>query len=141
MGTKHPMSFNSFSFIKLRSSHHPFISLCGTTNLSSTSSPMQTTNHPLVTLLILTNHTPLINASYQPPTFYLNEGSLPYTFLNPLNHAQLGHFPPPILLVFIVGHDHNLQPTPISSTCPQPPPKVLCPTCGLQFTSRGLICY
>jgi len=141
MGTKHPMSLNSFCFIELHSFHHPFISSCGTTNLSSTSSPMQTTSHPLVTFLILTNHTPLTSASYQPSTFHVNEGSLPYTFPNPFNHAQLGHFPFPTLLVLIVGHDHSLQPTPISSTCLQLPLKVLCPTCGRQFTSRGLIRY
>jgi hypothetical protein len=91
---------------------------------------MQTTNHPLITLPILIKHTPPISAFYQPPTLHVNVGSQPYTFLNPFDHAHLGHFPPPILLVLAFGHDHTPQPTPISSTCPQPPPKILCPTCG-----------
>jgi hypothetical protein len=112
MATKHPMSPNSFHFIKPRNSHCPFASSCSTTNLSSTSSPMQTTNHPLVTLLILINHTPPTSAPYQPLTLHVKEGSKPYTFLNPLNHAQLRHFPPPTVLVPIIGLDHtpNLPP-------------------------------
>jgi hypothetical protein len=74
--------------------------------------PMQTTNHPLVTLLILTNHTPPIHSPYQPPTLHVNVGSQPYIFPNPLNHAQLGHFPPPTLLIPTIGYDHthNLPP-------------------------------
>jgi len=79
---------------------------------------MQATNHPLVTLPILTNHTLHIIAPYQPPTLPMNEGSQPYTFPNPIDHAQLGHFSPPTFLVPIVGIDHTPQPTPISSTCP-----------------------
>jgi len=112
MATKCPISPNSFHLIKPRSSHYPFASSCNTTNLSSTSSPMQTTNHPLVTFLILTNHTPLISAPYQPPTFHVNEGSQLYTFPNPLDHAQLGHFPLPIILVPTVSLNHtpNLPP-------------------------------
>ncbi len=72
----------------------------------------QTTNHPLNTRLNLTNHTPLINASYQPLTLYVNEGSQPYTFPNPLDHAHLGHFPLPTLLIPTIGLDHtpNLPP-------------------------------
>ncbi len=136
----HQMSHapNSSCFIEPCSSHCPFASSWGATNLSSTSCPMQTTNHPLVTLLILTNHTPLTSAPYQPPTFHVNVGSPFYIFPNPFNHAQLEHFPLPILLVLIVGLDHTPQPTSISSIEPQPPPKVLCPTCGHQFTNQGL---
>jgi hypothetical protein len=126
MGTKHPMSPNSSRLIKPDSSHHPFTSSCATTNLSSTSSPMQTTNHPLVTLLILINYTLPIHSPYQPPTLDVNVGSQLYIFPNPLNHAQLGHFPPPTLLIPTIGYDHIPQPTPISSTRLQPPPKVLC---------------
>jgi len=139
MGTKHPMSPNSFYFIEPRSSHCPFISSCDTTNLSFTSFPMQTTNHPLVSPLILTNHTPLISAPYQPPTFHVNEGSQPYTFPNPFNHAQLGHFPPLTLLVPIVGLNHTPQPNPISSMHLQPPPKIVCPTYGCWSISWRLI--
>jgi hypothetical protein len=130
MGTKCPMSPNPSCLIKARSSHHPFTSSCGTTGPSSTSFPMQTTNHPLVAPLILANHTPPTSAPYQPPTLHMNEGSQPYTFPNPLDHAQLGHFPPPILLVPTIDHDHNPQPTFIFSMHPQLPPQILCPTCG-----------
>jgi hypothetical protein len=77
---------------------------------------MQTTNHPLITLPILTNHTPPTSAPYQPLTLHVNVGSQPYIFLNPFNHMLLGHFPLPSLLVLIVGHDYTPQPTPISST-------------------------
>jgi hypothetical protein len=58
MGTKRPMSPNSSHFIEPHNFDHPFTSSCTTTNLSSTSSPMRTTNHTLITSLILTNHTP-----------------------------------------------------------------------------------
>jgi hypothetical protein len=141
MGTKHPMSPNSSHLIKLCSSHHPFTLSCATTNLSSTSSPMQTINHPLITLLILTNHTPPFNSPYQPLAFHVNVGSQLYTFPNPLDHAQLRHFLPLTLLVFTNGHDHTPKPTPISLTNLQPPPKVLCPTCGCQFTNQRLACH
>jgi hypothetical protein len=112
MGTKHPMSPNSSRFIELDSSHHPFASSCATTNLSSTSSPMQTTNHPLITFLILTNHTPPICSPYQPPILHVNMGSQPYIFPNPLDHVQLRHFPPPTLLIPTIGYGHtpNLPP-------------------------------
>jgi len=78
---------------------------------------------------------------YQFPTFHANEGSQLYIFPNPFDHAQLRHFPPPTRLVPIVGHDHTPQPTPISSTHPQLPFKVLCSICRCQFISRGLICH
>jgi hypothetical protein len=130
MGTKRSMSFNSSCLIKLCNFHHPFILSCTTTNLSSTSSPTQITNHPLVTFSILTNNTLLTSSPYQPLAFHVNVVFQLYTFTNPLDHAQLGHFSPPILLVPILGHAHTPQPTPISSTCFQLPPKVLCPTCG-----------
>jgi hypothetical protein len=129
MNTKHIMSPNSLCFIEPCSYHHPFTSPYATIDLSSTSSPTQITNHPLVTPPILTNHITPTNSPYQAPTLHVNVGSQPYTFPNPLDHAQLRHFPPPILLVPIVGHDHT----------PQPPPKILCPTYGHQFISRGLV--
>jgi hypothetical protein len=112
MGTKHPMSPNSSHFIEFRNSHCPFTSSCGTTDLSSTSSPMQATNHPLVTPLIPTNHTLSTSTPYQPSTLPVNERPQPYTFPNPFDHAQLGHFPPSTLLVSIIGldHTHNLPP-------------------------------
>jgi hypothetical protein len=139
MGTKRPMSPNSSYFIKPHSSHPPFASSRDTTSLSSTSSPMQTTNHPVVTLLILTNHTPPTSAPYQPLTLHVNERSQFYTFPNPFDHPQLGHFPLPILLVPTIGLDHTPQPTPISSTRLQPPLKVSCPTYEHQFTNRRLV--
>jgi hypothetical protein len=139
MGTKCLMSPNSFHLIELRSSHHSFVSSCGTIDLSSTSSPMQTTNCPLVTPLILTNHTPPTSAPYQPLTLHVNERSQFYTFPNPFDHPQLGHFPLPILLVPTIGLDHTPQPTPISSTRLQPPLKVSCPTYEHQFTNRRLV--
>jgi hypothetical protein len=138
MGTKHPMSSNSSCFIEPYNSHCPFTSSCATVNILSTSSPTQAINHPLVTLSILINHTPPTNSPYQAPTLHVNVGSQPYTFPNPFDHTQLGHFPLPTLLVPIVGHDHTPQPTPISSTHPQLPPKVLCPIYELQFTNQGL---
>jgi hypothetical protein len=141
MGTKHPISPNSSHLIKPCSSHCSFASSCTTTDLSSTSSPLRTTNHPLVTSLILTNHTPPTSAPCQPPTLHVNVRSQPYTFLNPFDHAPLRHFPPPTLLVLIVDYDHTSQPTPIFSTCFQPPPKVLCPTCGRYFTNQRLTCH
>jgi len=139
MGTKHPTSPNSFHLIEFCSSHRPFISSCGTIDLSSSSSPMQTTNHLLITPLILTNHTPPTSAPYQPPTFHVNERSQPFIFPNPLDHAQLGHFPLPTLLVPIISFDHTPQPTPIFSTHPQPLFKISCPNYGRQFTNWGLI--
>jgi hypothetical protein len=90
---------------------------------------MQTTNYPQITPLILTNHTPPTNTPYQPPTLHVNEGSQPYTFPNPFDHAQLGQFPLPTLLVPTNDLDHTPQPTPISSIRPQPPPKISCSTC------------
>jgi hypothetical protein len=107
MGTKRLMAPNSSHLIKPCSFHRPFTSSFVTTNLSSTSPPSKTTNHPLVTTLILKNHTPPINSPYQPPTLHVNV-SQPYTFSNPLNHAQLWHFPPPILLAMIISP--NLPP-------------------------------
>jgi hypothetical protein len=71
----------------------------------------------------------------------VNVGPQPYSFPNPFDHAQLGHFSLPILLVLTIGHDHTPQPTPIFSTHSQPPPKVFSPTCGCQFITRGLICH
>jgi hypothetical protein len=85
---------------------------------------------PIVTPLILTNHTLPTSAPYKPPTLHVNERFQPYIFPNPLDHAQLRHFSPPILLVPTIGLDHTPQPTLISSTCLQPPPKILCPTHG-----------
>jgi hypothetical protein len=107
MGTKCPMSPNSSSFIEPHSSHRPFISSCAPTNLSSTLSPMQNRNHSLFTPPIPTNHTPPTNSPYQPQAFHVNVGSQPYTFPNPFNHVQLGHFSPPTLLVPTIGHDHT----------------------------------
>jgi len=65
-------------------------------------------------------------------------GSQLYIFPNPFDHAQIKHFPPPILLVLIIGHDHTSQPTPIFSTRLQFPPKILCLTYGCQFINQGL---
>ncbi len=141
MVTNHPMSTNSSCFIKLHNLHCPFASSCATMDLSSISSPMQTINHPLVTLLILTNNTPPTSAPYQSPNFHANVGSQSYTFSNPFDHAQLRHSPPLTLLVPIVGHDHTLQPTPIFLIHFQLSLKLLCPTCGRQFTSQRLICH
>jgi hypothetical protein len=138
MGTKRPMSPNFSRLIEPSDSHHPFISSCASTNLYSTLSPMHTINHPLITPLIPTSYTPPTSSPSQPLAFHVNLGSQPYTFPNPFNHAQLEHFPPPTLLVLIVDHDHTPQPTPISSTCLQPPLKVLCPTFEHQFINRGL---
>ncbi len=125
-----PCSPNSSRFIKPHNSHCPFALSCATTDLSSTSSPTQTINNPLITFPILTNHTPPTNSFYEPPGLHVNVGSQFYIFPNPLEHAQLGHFSPPILLVPTIGHDHTPQPTLISSTHLQLPPKVLCPTYG-----------
>jgi hypothetical protein len=83
---------NSFYFIEHHSSHCPFTSSCNTTSLFFTSSPMQTINHPLVTPLILTKHTPPTSAPYQPPTFHVNEGSQPYT--GPLQSCTTRTFSP-----------------------------------------------
>jgi hypothetical protein len=141
MGTKHSMSLNSSHLIELRNFHYPFVLSCTTTNLSSTSSPTQTTNDALVSSSILTNHTPPTSSPYQPLALRVNVGSQSYIFPNPLNHAQLGHFFPPTLLVPITIHDHSPQPTPIFSTCFQHPPKTLCPTYGRQVTSRWLTRY
>jgi hypothetical protein len=95
------------------------------------------TNHKLITLPILTNHTTPISSPYHPLAFCGNVGS--HIFPNSLNHAQVGHFSLRILLVLTVGHDHTPQPTPISLTHLQPPPKVLCPNYGHQFTSQKLV--
>jgi hypothetical protein len=105
---------------------------------------------PILHLLPHANHKPPTNYPsnfnkshttyfpYQPLTFHVNVGSQLYIFLNPLNHAQLGHFSAFTLLVPTIGHDHTPQPTCIFSTHPQSPPKVLCPDCGCQFTTWSL---
>jgi hypothetical protein len=93
------MSPNSSHLIESHSFHCPFPLSCATTDLSSTSSLTQTINHPLVTPLILTNHTPPTSSPYQPLTLHVNVGSQPYIFPNPFNHAQLRHFSLPTLLV------------------------------------------
>jgi hypothetical protein len=75
-----------------------------------------------------------------PQPLHVNEGSKFYTFPNPFDNANLGHFPLPILLIATIGLDHNPQPTPtypISSTCLQPPPKVSCPTMGTNLLIEG----
>ncbi len=111
---------NSSRLIELHYSHCPFTSSCAIIDLSSISSPMQITNHPLVALSILIYHTPPTSSPYYPLTFHVNVGSQPYIFLNPFNHAHLRHFPFLTLLVLIVGCDRTPQPTPISSICLQP---------------------
>jgi hypothetical protein len=135
MRTKRHMSSSSSCFIELHSSHRPFVLSCITIDLSSTSSPMQTTNHPLVPLPIVTNHTPHINSLYRPLAFCVNVGPWPYTFQGPLDHAQVGPFPPSTISTPIVPHDRTPQPSPISSTYSQLPLKVFCPTYGHQFTN------
>jgi hypothetical protein len=77
---------------------------------------MQTMNHPLVPPPILTSHTPLIGSPYFPLAFHVNVGPQPYIFPNPLDHAQVGHFPLSTLLALIVAQDQSPQPIPISST-------------------------
>jgi hypothetical protein len=138
MGTKCHMSPNLSCLIELHSSHCPFALSCAIIDLYSTSSPTQTITTQLVTPPILTNHTPPTNFLYKPPTFCVNMRSQFYTFPNPLDHAHLWHLSPLIILVHTIGHDHTPQPTPIFSTHFQPPPKVLCPTFGRQFTSQRL---
>jgi hypothetical protein len=141
MGTKHPMFPNSSHFIKPHSSHHPFASLCATTDLSSTSSPMQTPNHSLITLPILTNRTP--------PT------SAPLPTSNPSCEWKVPtlHFPKPLqsctTRTFSPSHSigpyswsWSYPPTyPFSSTRLQPPLKILCPTCRCQFINWGSVCH
>jgi hypothetical protein len=65
-------------------------------DLFSTPFPMQTTNHTLVPLPVITNHTPPINSPYQPQAFCVNVGPQLHAFPNPLNHAQVGPFPLPL---------------------------------------------
>jgi hypothetical protein len=103
--------------------------------------PMQTTNHPLVMPPILTNHTPLVNSPYRPLALHVNVGPQLYIFLTPFDHAQVGHFPLPTLLVLTVGHDQTPQPTPIFSIDFQFPTKVFCHACGCHITNRRLIHY
>jgi hypothetical protein len=69
--------------------------------------PTQITNQLLVIPPILTNHTPPISSPYWPPTLCMNVGPQLYTLPNPINHAQLGPFSPPTLLVPTIGHDHT----------------------------------
>jgi hypothetical protein len=57
----------------------------------------------------------------------------------PLNNAHLGPFPLFTLSAPTIIHDQTPQPTPISLTCLQPPPRQSCPTCGYQFTFQGLV--
>jgi len=137
MGIKHPMSFSSSCPIKPHPSHCPFVLSCATTNLVSTSSPMQTMHFPLIPPPILTNHTPPISSLYQPPTLCVNVKPQPYTFPNPLDHAHVRPFPLSTLLAPLYTWS-DPQPTLISSTCLQLPPKVFCFTCWCQFTSWGL---
>jgi hypothetical protein len=107
MGTKRPMSPNSSHPIEPCNSHCPFASSLPPLTYPPFHPPCKITNHPLVTPPILTNHTPPISSPYQPQILHVNVGSQLYTFPNPLNHAQLKHFPPPILLVLTIGHNHT----------------------------------
>jgi hypothetical protein len=135
MGTKRPMASNSFHLIKPHNFHHPFASSYSTTDLSSTSCPMPSTNHPLVTPLILTNHTPPTSAPYQPPNLHVKATlHFPQTPAN----VKLKHFPLPLSWSLKLALIIPPQPNPISSTHFQPSPKVSCFTYGRQFTNRGL---
>jgi hypothetical protein len=139
MGTKHPMSLNSSNLIKLCNSHCPFILSYAATDLSSTPSPMQTTNHPWIPLPFLTNYTSPTSFQYWPSALRVNVGPQPYTCPTPLWPCTRRTFSP---FHFIGPYNcpwSNPQLTPFSSTCSQPPPKVSYPTCEHQFTNRRLI--
>jgi hypothetical protein len=97
---------------------------------------MQITNYPLAPLTIITNHAPPISSPYWSLTFHANVGSQPYTFPNLLDNALVGPFPPSTFLAPTIAHDQTPQPTPISPTHLQLPPKSFCPTYGRQFTIR-----
>jgi hypothetical protein len=79
-----PCPANSSHLIEPYSSHCAFASSCATINLSSTSSPMQMTNHPLIIFSILTNHTP--------------PSSAPLPTSNPSCESEVStvHFPKPL---------------------------------------------
>jgi len=139
MGTKRFMSLNLSCFIEPCSYHHPIVLSYATIDLVSTPSPMQTTHHPLIPLPIQTNHTPFISFFYRPLILCGNVGPQPYILKNPFDHAHVGPFPPSTILAPLVAHDQTSQPTPISSTYSQPPPKIFYPTYGRQCTSRRLI--
>jgi len=68
---------------------------------------MQTMHHPLVSLPILTNHTPPTSSSYWLPVLHVNVGLEPYTFPNPFDHANLGPFPPSTLPTPSLAHDQT----------------------------------
>jgi hypothetical protein len=102
---------------------------------------MQTTHPQPTPHTILTNHTPPISSSYQPPTLCVNVKPQPNTFLIPLNNAHVEPFSPSTLLAFIVAHDKTPQPTSMFLTHLQPPPRASYLACGCQFTFQGLICH
>jgi hypothetical protein len=66
---------------------------------------MQTTNHPLIPLPILTNHTPPTSSPYQSLALHVNVGPDPTLSQTPLDHTQEKPFPPSILSTLIVAHD------------------------------------
>jgi hypothetical protein len=102
---------------------------------------MQTMHLPLIPPPILTNHTPPTSSFNLPLAFWVNVGPQPYIFPNPLHHGHVRPFPLSILQTPPVAQDRTPQPTFISSTHLQPPPKVSCPIYWRQFTNQRLICH
>ncbi len=101
------MSPSSSCPIDLCHSHFPFALSCAITNLVSTPSPMQTTQHPLVPLPILTNHTPFTSSPYWLLTLCVNVGPELYIFPNLFYHAHVGPFLPSTLPTPPVAHDQT----------------------------------
>jgi hypothetical protein len=139
MGTKRHMFFSSLCFIEPCSSHCPFVLSCVITDLFFISSPMQTTNHPLVPPPPFNKPHTTYSSPYWPLILRVNVRFQPYTFLNPLDHVRVRPFPLSILLTPIVVHDQAPQPTPISSTRLQLSLKVSCPSFGAQFANQRLV--
>jgi hypothetical protein len=75
---------------------------------------MQTMNHPLNPLVILTNHTRPTRFPYYRLVLRVNVGSQPYISPNPLDNAHLRPFPPPLYqpLQLLMIIPHNLPPFP-----------------------------
>jgi hypothetical protein len=120
MGIKHSISFSSLRLIELHSSHlHLPFHMPPQTYFPPHS--MQTMNHPLIALIVLTNrappisstnHSPLVNSPPPTPSLSCECGSQPYTFPSPFDNPHVGHFPPSTISTCTIVHDQAPQPTP-----------------------------
>jgi hypothetical protein len=78
MGTKRLMSSSLSNLVECRNSHRPFTLSCAIIDPSSTPSPMQIMNHPLVPPPIVINFALPISSLYWPLALRVNVGLAPF---------------------------------------------------------------